>query len=133
MKIIPVDPNEISDLYTRRRGRVSYPILKQFLESNIPVGLLDKTGIQQSSTSLYSSLGAYAKSHKLPVEVVNRQGQIYLLRLDMDADGTSIPDWKERLAQNTGQFRGGEVGDPKPITPDVVDERFGHEKDQVTK
>lgn len=91
VKILPVDPNEIPNLREAHRGRVSYPILKTFLETGFVAGQVDRTGIQQSLQGLNSSLNAYIKSHGLPIKLINRGGQIYLIRLDTDDDGNVGP------------------------------------------
>jgi transcription antitermination factor NusG len=80
----PVDPASIPDLVAGHRGRVSYPILKEFLESGYVLVLIDRTGMQQSLVSLTSSVSAYIRSHGLPVKLFSRGGQLYLLRTDAD-------------------------------------------------
>jgi len=131
MKLLPVDPAKIPDLQSTSRGRVSYPILKQFMESGLPVALLDRTGVQQSLAGLYSCLNSYAKNHDLPVKVLSRSGQLYLVRLDIDGDGKPNPNWRADTAR--GQYKGTEEGDPVSIDDAVIEERFSHEKDNVTK
>jgi hypothetical protein len=120
------------------RGRVSYPILKTFLETNKVVAQLDRTGIQQNLQSLYSSLSAYIRSHELPIKLFSREGELYLARLDLDENGDVAP-------VNIDNFRRGgsvPVGKaPQELLrdqdiPDVdgeVEERFEEERVQVTK
>ena len=126
MKFNAVDPDEIPSMREGRRGRVSYPILKSFMETGIVCAQLDRTGMQQSFQSLYSSLSAYIRSHELPIKLFSRGGQIYLLRLDLNPDGSSNPEWREELA-------GLERADSVPITAGEVAQRFQEEKDKVTK
>jgi hypothetical protein len=93
MKFVKVDPHEAQDLLTREaihRGRVSYPLLKSFLECKMFLARLDKEGLGQKSYVLTASLRAYAKSHNLPVEVFTRQGEVYFRRLDIDEDGKPV-------------------------------------------
>ena len=102
---------------------------------------LDRTGIQQSLQSLNSSLGAYIRSHGLPIKLFTRRGEVYLARTDLD-EATGKP-----LETNNNI---GRITHIKPVVgvapqdlqdldsiPDVdgdeVDARFGVEKNQVTK
>jgi hypothetical protein len=89
VKFIEVDPDSVDGLNVREahRGRVSYPILKAFLETGMKVGQIDRTGIQQSLVSLSSSLGAYIRNHELPLKLFQRGGEIFLARLDIDNAG----------------------------------------------
>lgn len=86
VQFIPVSPEEIDSINLREghRGRVSYPILKSFMELGEPMCQLDRTGMQQSLQSLSSSLGAYIRSHNLPIKLFMRRGQIFLARTDID-------------------------------------------------
>lgn len=124
MKLVPVDPNEVSELCSRARGRVSYPILKMFMESNMPVAKLDRTGVQQSLQSLYCSLNTYAKNHDMPIKTISRGGELYLLRLDINADGKPNPDWhagdpmREKVEKSPA----------REITDDIIDDKFPEQK-----
>jgi hypothetical protein len=91
VKFKEIDPADVHLVRSGRRGRVSYPILKMFLESGMAVGQLDRTGIQQSLMSLNSSLGAYIRNHNLPLEMWTSQGEIYLARTDIDDEGKPNP------------------------------------------
>lgn len=126
VKFKEIDASEIDNMRRGRRGRVSYPILKGFLETGYFLAELDRTGLQQSMQSLSSSLNAYIRSHDLPVKMFQRQGQLYLMRLDIDENGKEIPNW-EGIADvdlSTAVL---------PITSDVVAERFEEEKGKTTK
>ncbi len=126
VKFIEIDPNEVSDATWTHRGRVSYPILKGFLETNFFVVMLDRTGMQQSLQALQSSLRAYTINHKLPIKVFTRKGEIYLMRLDVDKDGKEISDWKDKKGPLSGT-------EPVKITTQEVAARFEEEKDKTTK
>jgi hypothetical protein len=91
VKFVEIDPKDVKLVRQGRRGRVSYPILKMFLESGMAVGKLDRTGIQQSLMSLNSSLGAYIRNHGLPLEMWTSQGEIYLSRTDIGDNGKPNP------------------------------------------
>jgi len=123
MKLVPVDPASINNVREGRRGRVSYPILKMFLESNEDLVMVDRTGMQNSFQGLYSSLRAYISSHSLPVEIFSRQGEIYLARIreDPNAKGTEGHELTEADLP------------PMPITPDEVQSRAAVERGQITK
>lgn len=94
VKFVQVDPKNIAFNREGRRGRVSYPILKSFLETNMQCVQIDRTGMQQSFQALYSMLRAYITSHKLPVKIFSSSGELYLMRLDMDENGNIDPDWQ---------------------------------------
>ena len=129
MKFIDVDPSEIDNIRDSRRGRVSYPMLKSFLETGKFLVMLDLTGVQQSKQSLSSSLTAYIRSHNLPIKMFQRRGNMYLMRLDIDDKGNQIPDWQENqikdiLARNVEE---------QSLTGDLVEEMLPTEINKVTK
>lgn len=127
VKFIEIDPNEIGEASFTHRGRVSYPILKNFLETGFYVVKIDRTGMQQSAAALQSSLRAYALNHEMPVKVFSRVGEVYLMRLDVDKDGNKIPGWKKMLKGPLSE------DDPIPVTRKEVAKRYGEEKDKTTK
>lgn len=101
MKIVPVSPEEFPDVRDSRRGRVSYPIVKMFLESTDAEGnptvlaKLDRTGMQQSLQGLTSAVGSYIRNRDLPIRLFTRGGEIYLMRKDLNRDGTPNQEWVE--------------------------------------
>jgi len=129
VQFIEVDVNEISEGKEGHRGRVSYPILKGFLETGHVAAKLDRTGMQQSFQALYSSLNAYIRNHELPIKMFSRSGDIILVRLDLNADGTENPDWKEEMAA----ARAERAAEAPLITDSEVKVRFDEEKGQTTK
>lgn len=133
VKFVDVDPNELEMFSERRRGRVSYPILKTFLETNKYCVMIDRTGMSQSLMSLTTSLNAYVKNHDLPIKIINRRGQIYLLRLDLDSDGNKIENWREALDDEVSGAATAAVVAPAPITKGEVAKRYKQEKDKGTK
>lgn len=129
MKFIQVDPNEIDNLRQSRRGRVSYPILKSFLETNFYIAEMDLTGVQQSKQALTSSLTAYIRNHGLPIKMFHRGGKIYLARLDIDEKGNAIPDWQEQSVNNHIS----QSLDEATLTTELVEKKFPVESKKVTK
>jgi hypothetical protein len=138
VNFIDVDPDLIPNMRTPHRGRVSYPILKTFLETGKVVAQLDRTGIQQSFQSLYSSVSAYIRNHELPINLFSREGEIYLARTDLDENGNVKPTTLDAVAQD----KRAKIGiAPKelledetiPDIDDEVEERYQEEKGQVTK
>jgi hypothetical protein len=133
-----VDPQMIRNRSAGHRGRVSYPLLKSYMESNLPVAKLKMDGIQQSLVALRSSLTAYIKSHDLPVYVFQRDGDLYLARYDMEVDeeGTVhlIEDWKKNSPYaSRGTNRGALADTPAtPVNMDEVNKRYEEEKGNVT-
>ncbi len=138
MKWKAVAPDEIPNFRESHRGRVSYPLLKTFLETGLVVAQLDRTGIQQGLQSLNSCLGAYIRSHNLPIRIFNRQGEIYAARTDVDEE-TGLPN---PLYNNIAKVpHSGDIVGKAPVNitdapvidaAEVID-RFGVEKNQVTK
>ncbi len=126
VKFDAVDPSEIENLRAPHRGRVSYPILKGFLETGLFLATLDRTGLQQSTQSLYSSLSAYIRSHDMPIRMFSRQGNMYLMRLDIDENGEEIENWRDARDIDT-EF------EATPINSEEVAKRYEEEKDQTTK
>lgn len=139
VKFIDVDPDSIPNFRESHRGRVSYPILKSFLETGKVLVQLDRTGIQQSLQSLNSSLNAYIRNHNLPVKLFTRQGEIYLARTDTDDEGNATPagisDFEKGrpLVGVAPTELKDNIEDIPDVDDGVVAERFGVEKNQVTK
>lgn len=125
VKFIEVDPNEIENIRYGRRGRISYPLLKGFLETGMFVAQLDLTGVTQSKQSLTSSLNAYIKSHILPVRLLQRGGKVYLMRLDVDEDGNAIPDWDAPLRNPEAEIF--------EIDDDEIARRYAQKEDRTAK
>jgi hypothetical protein len=93
VKFVPVDPADLESLRGRgRKGGVSYPILKGFLDSEQYLVKLELDE-GQTPSKVGPTLGQYIKSHDLPIKLFRRSGDIYLLRLDIDEEGNSIEDW----------------------------------------
>ena len=108
VQFIQVSPEDIDVLNFREshRGRVSYPILKSFLETGMELAQLDRTGMQQSLQSLTSALGSYIRSHELPIKLFMRRGEIFFARTDIDPatgkpseTGTSTMGMRSRKEQ----------------------------------
>lgn len=98
--LIPVNPNNISNLRSGRRGALAYPVLKLFLESNSVASQVDRKEFPgKTAFSLYTSFGAYIKTHKLPVKCVQRDGEIYLLRTDKEGSPVYDADAASRAEQ----------------------------------
>ena len=130
MQLIPIDPHDIPNTRDTHRGRISYPLLKMFLEANIPMAKLDRTGMQNSMVALRSSLTAYVRSHDLPVYLFQRGGDLYLSRLDLkvenDGTVTKIENWH---AQDSTVL----AAAPIPIDATEVAKRFAQEKNKTDK
>jgi hypothetical protein len=112
-------------------------LLKGFMESGHLVVKLDLEGAQQSTVALRSMLTAYIKSHDLPVTVFQRDGDMYLARLDKEMldDGTiqNVEDWRPTQASR-GTGSGSQVdAEPTPISMAEVNKRYEEERSQATK
>lgn len=130
MKFIEVNPSEIDNIRRGRRGRVSYPILKGFLETNKFLVKLDLTGIQQSKQSLTSSLNTYIRNHQMPIKLFQRAGDIFLMRLDVDEEGNKIDNWQIKEANERLEASGMPTIE---INDETVTKQFEKEKGKVTK
>ncbi len=104
VKFEPVDvdefESEIASAKKGHRGRVSYPILKMFLESGHYMAKLDRTGMQQSLRGLYSCLRSYIENHKMPIQLRQRSGEVYLQRTDIDKNGNPIDKEEQERARD---------------------------------
>lgn len=127
-----VDPREIDTSRLGRRGRVSYPLIKAFMEANIKCAKLQIDDLDKKPEYLRSVLTAYIRNHNLPIKMFSAQGDLYMMRLDIDNDGNPIEGWDEEKPseRGAGAMRHEE---PRPITPDEVKVRFKNEKGQSTK
>ncbi len=109
MRLVPATQEELDIVRGRdTRGRTSYPILKQFLETNRPVMRIDLTGSGKNPITLHGVLSGYVKNHNMPIRLSKIKGEIYLIRTDMDAEGNIIPEADRPKA------------DPTEITDDFV-------------
>lgn len=132
VKFVDIDPKDIDTTRLGRRGRVSYPIIKAFLERNSKVSKLDLTGLDKNATYLRSVLGAYVKSHNLPIRVFSAGGDLHMMRLDLDNDGNAIP-WDPSMEATEGAPGMERDLDPVPIDSTEVKRRSKAEKGKTTK
>ncbi len=96
------------------------------METEFFLSQIDRTGLQQSQQSLYSSLSAYIRSHDMPIKLFSRKGELFLMRLDIDENKEPIENWRQVRDIDTDM-------DPVAITPDEVADRFAEEKGQTNK
>lgn len=129
MKLIPVDPKDIPSLRDSRRGRVSYPLLKSFLESKMYCAKVDRTGIQQNLQNLMTSMGTYIRNHHMPIKLFRRSGELYLMRLDINEHGEPDPDWQKKLVAEKMH----EAEEPEVELEGAVDAEFERNKGKVTR
>ncbi len=132
VKFIDIDPKDIDTQRLGRRGRVSYPIIKAFMERNTKLSKLDLTGLNKNPTYLRSVLGAYIKTHELPIRVFSAAGDLHLMRLDLDNDHKSIP-WSPGDETTEGALGAEKDMEAKPIDAKEVKSRGKQEKDATTK
>lgn len=132
VKFIDIDPKDIDTTRLGRRGRVSYPILKAFMERNHKVSKLDCTGLSQNRTYLRSVLTAYIKSHEMPIKIFSADGEIHLMRLDLDINNEPI-EWSIDMETTEGSAGSEKDVEPKPITASEVTQRSKVEAGKTTK
>lgn len=93
MELVPVAAEDVKSVEASRRGRVSLPILQAFIDSG---QFMSQVSVEKSRVpSLFAALRAYVTKpeHGMPVRVFLRNGELYLARLDKNADGTPNKDW----------------------------------------
>ena len=131
VKLIGVDPSEVSTDRLGRRGRVIYPIIKQFLEMNRKLCKMDASEMEREPSSLRAGLHSYITKHRLPIKVFSAAGEMYLMRLDIDNDGEPIPDWQEKEAVegSVGHLRN---ATPVPVDSTEVARRIAEKKGKVS-
>ena len=98
-KFEEVKPEDIPTTVGGRRGKVCYPLVKMFLDSNVKCSKLDKEDMKRTNQSIYTGLKMYVKNHDLAIKVFMAGGEIYFMRLDMDNEGNIIENWKEETAE----------------------------------
>lgn len=134
----PVDPNLVPNNREAHRGRVSYPLLKSFLEGGLPVAQLDRTGLQQGLQSLNSCLNSYIKGHNLPIKLFQRSGEIYAARKDLDQEGKPNPAYNDIANVPRNQptrpvdYTPERQEDIQGIDDEEVDRRYGTDRDRIT-
>jgi hypothetical protein len=112
-----VDPEEIDNSREGTRGRVSYPIIKAFMETGLYCAQANLDGGRKPSMMLVV-LKAYCINHDMPVKPLVRKGRLYLMRLDVDKDGKPIENWLEKAFPM--ETLDAEVTDGPPITDEVI-------------
>ncbi len=132
VKFVDVDPKDVDTSRYSRRGRVSYPILKAFLERNVKMSKLDLTGLDKEPTYLRAVLAAYIKNHKMPIHIFSAGGEIHLMRLDLDNDGNKI-EWSPEMMTTEGSMGHERDMESAPIDATEVEKRGAKEKGKTTK
>jgi len=82
MQLIEVPVTD--DLVKSGKGRISYPLLKEFLGSGMGAAKVDLEDIETNVGNVYVTLSLYIKTHSLPVRVSMRKQELYLARTDLD-------------------------------------------------
>ena len=134
VKLVEVNVADIPTERLGRRGRVSYPLIKSFMESNMRCAKLDLTGFAKNPAYLRSVLGSYINTHKLPIKLFAANGDLHMLRLDLDAKGAQI-EWTPDEEGGPTDGNPGLKRDEEPIMLDSIEieRRFETEKHKTTK
>jgi len=136
VKFIDLDPANIDTSRIGSRGRVSYPIIKGFMERNVKLSQLDLEGLDKNPTYLRSVLTSYINSHNMPIRIFAANGELHLMRLDLNNDGTPNPNWQQELQRSRstegapGFERDVEI---VPLDANEVQRRYEQEKGRTTK
>jgi hypothetical protein len=102
IKFQQVDPEEVPNDREGIRGRVYFPMCKAFLETGFPVAKVERAGVKQTMNQIYNGCRAHARKHKLPIKLFTRGGEVYMIRLDLNADGSPNANW---LQENADYFQ----------------------------
>jgi hypothetical protein len=83
------EPVEIDDIPANQggaNGRVSFPLVKAFMDSGLASAKLNREMIDENRTikSLRGNIRYYVRQHKLPIMVHLVDGELYLIRTDMN-------------------------------------------------
>ena len=132
VKFVDIDPKDIDTSRMGRRGRVSYPILKGFMERQRKVCKLDLTGFDKNPTYLRSVLSAYITSHKMPIKVFSANGELHLMRLDLDNDNEPI-EWSPNMQTTEGAEGAERDATPEPLDAAAVTKNAPKERKKTTK
>ena len=133
VKFVDIDPADIDTSRSGRRGRVSYPIIKAFMERNSKVSQLDLTGLNKNPTYLRSVLTAYVRSHNMPIKIFAADGILHMMRLDLENDGTPIEGWTPEMLTTEGNAGLERDLEARPLTGAEVAARYEKEKGLSTK
>ncbi|KKN55903.1 hypothetical protein LCGC14_0577460 [marine sediment metagenome] len=83
-RFVALDTEEAQEVMSHdssnRRGRVSYPILKGFLESGMDVAKLNREGLNHPAMHYHTLLKMYIEGHNMPVALKLLNGELYLIR-----------------------------------------------------
>lgn len=132
VKFVDIDPKDIDTSRQGRRGRVSYPILKAFMERQTKVSKLDLTGLGKNPTYLRSVLTSYVRSHEMPIKVFSANGDLHLMRLDLDNDHNEI-EWTPEMERTEGNAGFNQHDEATPLDATEVTKRSAKERGKTTK
>lgn len=119
VNLVAVDPSTIGTQNREgRRGRVSYPILKAFMESGQICVKIDPASTNKNQQYLRAVLTSYVKSHQLPVKLFSQSGELHLMRIDLDATGKIDPTWKPQNPDDMASE--GAPGERFEMTPVLI-------------
>lgn len=98
-RYVALDSEEVQEVMSHdasnRRGRVSYPILKGFLESGMDVAKLNREGLNHPAMHYHTLLKMYIESHNMPVVLRLVNGELYLIRKEFAEQGEDVQDKKK--------------------------------------
>ena len=132
-----VDPSQAPTQRDAKRGRVYYPIVKDFLETGLFLAKLERTSVgNRAPALLYAGISQYCKAKRVPVKVLQRSGEILLMRLDILPDGSPDPEYTPPTQAELGIPVPGLDGVEEPSAPafdEVVDDKFKDLVDDSTR
>lgn len=129
VNFIPIDPKDIDTSRSGRRGRVSYPIIKGFMEQNVKVVKIDPDSLGDKNPQyLRSVLTTYINNHNMPIKIFQAGGDLHLMRLDLNNDGTPIEGYNPEERATEGAAGHERNMEPTPLDAAEVAKRFEEDK-----
>jgi len=119
VEFVAVDPKDIGAVEQTRKGRISWPILKMFIESGIYIAKIDRNTVKDcrnpTASHLNMLLRSYLSRHpEVPIKIMMMEKEIYLKRLDIDKDGKPVDGWQKQQEK-------GIIGEPKDLSDDIIE------------
>jgi len=102
------------------------------MERQSKVSKLDLAGLDKNPTYLRSVLQSYIRSHNMPIKIFSANGDLHLMRLDLDNNGEAI-EWSPEMETTEGALGAERDMDAKPLDAGEVKSRSAKEKGKTTK
>ena len=75
-----VSPEDFPEI--KNRSRIAYPIITEFMNSELDAAMVNREKVGKSTASIYASISFYVKNNDVPVKILSRNGETYIVRLE---------------------------------------------------